>query len=154
MSTSTNKHSITDPFDLQRFLSAQEGVFDNALRELQAGRKTSHWMWFVFPQFDGLGHGGMARRHAIRSLAEACAYLRHPLLGARLLACTLAVNSVAGRGAHQIFGSPDDMKFRSSMTLFELVPGADPAFSVALEKYHAGQRDAATLGLIEASAAG
>ncbi|MCF8199299.1 MAG: DUF1810 domain-containing protein [Sulfuritalea sp.] len=153
MSTSINSNS-TDPFDLQRFLSAQEGSIDDALRELRAGRKTSHWMWFVFPQFDGLGSSGMARRYAIKSLAEANAYLQHPLLGARLLECTQAVNGVAGRSVHQIFGSPDDMKFRSSMTLFERVPGADPAFSAALEKYYAGQRDAATLRLIDASTAG
>ena len=153
MSNSTNGNP-SDPFDLQRFLSAQEGRIDDALRELRTGQKTSHWIWFVFPQFDGLGHSGMARRYAIRSLTEASAYLQHPLLGARLLACTLAVNSVAGRSAHQILGSPDDMKFRSSMTLFESVPGADAAFSAALEKYYAGQRDVATLRLLEASAAG
>ncbi|MCF8150055.1 MAG: DUF1810 domain-containing protein [Burkholderiaceae bacterium] len=138
-----------DPFDLQRFLSAQQGIIVGALRELRAGRKTSHWMWFVFPQLAGLGSSGMARRYAIGSLAEAEAYLRHPLLGARLLACTQAVNSVTGRTAHEIFGAPDDIKFRSSMTLFERVPGTEAAFSVALDTFYAGRRDSATLGLLD-----
>ncbi len=143
--------AAADPFDLRRFQTAQEGIYDEALHELHTGRKRSHWMWFVFPQFDGLGSSDMARRYAIKSLAEASAYLRHPQLGARLLECTRAVNGIDGRDAHQIFGAPDDMKFRSSMTLFEQVPGADAAFGVALDKYYAGQRDAATIRLLAAA---
>lgn len=139
----------SDPFDLGRFLEAQRGVYEDVLRELRGGLKRTHWMWFVFPQVSGLGSSGMARRFAIGSLAEAQAYLQHPVLGARLLECTQAVNALAGRTAHQIFGSPDDMKFRSSMTLFERVPGANAAFSAALDNYYGGQRDAATLQLLE-----
>lgn len=147
MHISTDSDSA-DPFDLQRFTSAQESIVDDALRELQAGQKRTHWIWFIFPQLDGLGHSGMARRYAIKSLAEACAYLQHPLLGARLLDCTRAVNALTGRTAHQIFGSPDDMKFRSSMTLFEKAADSETAFSLALDKYYGGERDAATLRLL------
>lgn len=143
--------AAADPFDLRRFQTAQEGIYDDVLEELQAGRKRSHWMWFVFPQLDGLGGSGMARRYAIKGLAEAGAYLRHPQLGARLLECTRTVIGIDGRTAHQIFGSPDDMKFRSSMTLFERVRGADAAFSVALDRYYAGHRDAATIRMLEAA---
>ncbi|MCX4198386.1 DUF1810 family protein [Methylobacterium organophilum] len=109
---------MTDTYELGRFVAAQEGVYPRALAELQAGDKRSHWMWFVFPQIAGLGASPMAQRYAIGSLAEAEAYAAHPVLGARLRACTAAVNAVAGRSAHAIFGSPDDLKFRSSMTLF------------------------------------
>lgn len=141
-----------DPFDLQRFVAAQDGIHDAVLRELKAGQKRSHWMWFVFPQLAGLGRSGMARHYAIRSLDEADAYLRHALLGARLLECTRAVNGIAGRSAHQIFGSPDDVKFRSSMTLFEQVASADSTFAAALDNYYAGQRDPATLELLRSGA--
>jgi uncharacterized protein (DUF1810 family) len=147
----TAKDGGSDPFELGRFLEAQSGVYADALRELRDGLKRSHWMWFVFPQVSGLGSSSMARRFAIGSLAEAHTYLRHPVLGVRLLECTQAVNGLAGRTAHQIFGSPDDMKFRSSMTLFEQVPGANAAFSLALDKYYGGQRDAATLQLLESA---
>lgn len=145
----TGQDSVSDPFNLDRFVEAQRGVYDDALGELRGGLKRTHWMWFVFPQISGLGSSSMARNFAIGSLAEAQTYLRHPVLGARLLECTQAVNGLAGRSAHQIFGSPDDMKFRSSMTLFERVPGANAAFSTALDKYYGGQRDAATLQLLE-----
>jgi uncharacterized protein (DUF1810 family) len=109
---------MADPYDLQRFVDAQAGVFETALAELTAGRKRSHWMWFIFPQLRGLGASAMARRYAISDLEEARAYLAHPLLGPRLRASVEAVNQVAARSAHEIFGSPDDLKFRSSMTLF------------------------------------
>lgn len=137
-----------DPFDLERFVEAQAGNHAQALEELRAGRKRSHWMWFVFPQFDGLGMSSTSRHFAIRSLEEARAYLRHPVLGPRLLECTKAVNALAGRTAHEIFGSPDDVKFRSSLTLFELVSGEDAVFTSALEKYFAGERDDRTLELV------
>jgi uncharacterized protein (DUF1810 family) len=140
---------VQDPFDLARFVAAQEGVYEQALAELKSGTKRSHWMWFVFPQLEGLGRSSTARLYAIRSLAEARAYLEHPLLGPRLLECTAAVNALRARSLRQIFGAPDDMKFCSSMTLFELVAGAGSEFSIALEKYCSG-RDAATLRLLEA----
>ena len=137
-----------DPFALSRFLAAQEGTYEDALRELAAGQKRSHWMWFVFPQIAGLGTSPTAQRYAITGLAEARAYLEHPVLGARIVESTGAVNKVEGRSALQIFGSPDNLKFCSSMTLFERVAGPGSAFSSALDKYYAGKRDAATIRLI------
>lgn len=134
-------------FDLYRFVEAQERVYAEALAELRAGRKQSHWMWFIFPQFDGLGTSAMSQRYAIRSLEEARAYLRHPVLGPRIAECTDAVNAHEERTAHEIFGSPDDRKFRSSMTLFELAAGPDSPFSAALEKYFSGERDGRTIDL-------
>ncbi len=107
-----------DPFDLQRFVSAQNPVFEAVCDELRRGRKESHWMWFVFPQMRGLGHSAMATRYGISSQAEAEAYLHHPVLGARLRECTRLVNQIQGRSIDEIFGSPDNMKFRSCMTLF------------------------------------
>ena len=141
---------MDDPFDLRRFVEAQDGVIDTALAELRRGRKASHWMWFVFPQVAGLGHSPMARRYAIRSRAEAEAYLAHPLLGPRLTECASAVLSVEGRSAHDVFGSPDDMKFRSSMTLFAEVAPDRAVFRDNLLKYFGGQADAATEGRLEA----
>ncbi len=121
---------------------------DAVLRELAAGRKTSHWMWFVFPQIAGLGRSEMAQRYAIASREEAVAYLAHPILGPRLLECTSLVLGVEGRTAHDIFGSPDDMKFHSSLTLFDAVSPGDNPFSAALAKCFGGSRDAATLNLL------
>jgi uncharacterized protein (DUF1810 family) len=143
----------SDPFDLARFVWAQEGVYEHAVQELRSGRKRSHWMWFVFPQVVGLGYSSTARRYAIRSLAEARAYLEHPMLGSRLVECTRVVNGLQGLSAHQIFGYPDDRKFCSSMTLFELVAGSGSDFAIALDRYYAGRRDAATVGLLEAGPA-
>ena len=141
-----------DPFDLERFVRAHAGVYERALAELAAGEKRTHWMWFVFPQLAGLGHSATAQHYAIRSLAEARAYLTHPLLGARLRDCTRAVNGVQGRSVHAIFGPPDDLKFCSSMTLFERAAGANGGeFAAALDKYYAGRRDAATLALLAAA---
>lgn len=134
-----------DPYDLQRFVAAQEGVWERALAELQAGAKRSHWMWFVFPQIEGLGHSAMARRYAISGLEEARAYLAHPLLGRRLLACTTAMNDHEGKSARTILGQPDDVKFRSSMTLFAAAGPGEPAFAEALARYFGGERDPATL---------
>ncbi|QGY01142.1 DUF1810 domain-containing protein [Methylobacterium mesophilicum SR1.6/6] len=134
-----------DAYDLSRFIAAQEGVFPRALAELQAGEKRSHWMWFIFPQIAGLGSSPMARLYAIASLDEARAYLGHRLLGPRLRACTDAVNAVSGRSVHAIFGAPDDMKFRSSMTLFNAAAPDEPSFAAALAQYFAGSPDPLTL---------
>ena len=136
---------------LQRFLDAQDGVYATALAELRAGRKRSHWMWFVFPQIAGLGHSSTAAYYAIADLAEARAYLAHPLLGARLAECAEALLGVTGRTAHEIFGSPDDLKLRSSMTLFAQVAGPDSVFRRVLERYYGGEADARTLDLLASS---
>ncbi len=136
---------MNDEYDLQRFVQAQDGVYEQVLRELRAGRKTSHWMWFVFPQIEGLGYSSMAQRYAISGRAEAEAYLRHPVLGPRLWECTALVNAVEGRTLHEIFGSPDDMKFRSSMTLFAACAEDAVVFQAALDKYCDGVGDTLTL---------
>lgn len=130
--------------NLDRFVEAQEPVHARALDELKAGRKQSHWMWFIFPQIAGLGRSAMAQHYAIQNLAEARAYLAHPLLGARLRECTQATLNSEGKSAHDIFGSPDDFKFRSSMTLFDLA-SPNGIFRSALEKYFSGDLDALTL---------
>ena len=132
-------------FDLERFVAAQAGVYGEALAELERGRKQSHWMWFVFPQIEGLGRSETARYYAIASLAEARAYLDHPLLGPRLLQCTRTVLGHRDRPAEAIFGSVDAVKFRSSMTLFETAAGDPGPFAAALEALYAGARDPATL---------
>jgi uncharacterized protein (DUF1810 family) len=140
-----------DPHNLQRFLQAQEGVYETARAELTAGEKRSHWMWFVFPQIAGLGFSSMAQRYAISGLDEARAYLAHPVLGPRLRECTTLVNAVQGRSLGQIFGSPDDMKFHSSVTLFARAaddPNGD--FKAALKKYFNGREDAATISRLSA----
>ena len=134
-----------DLFDLARFVAAQASVIDTAMAELQAGTKRSHWMWFVFPQIGGLGSSPMAIRYAIKSLAEAQAYATHPLLGARLRDCTARVVSHGGRSARAVFGPPDDMKFRSSMTLFARAAPDEPLFSTALATFFDGKPDEATL---------
>jgi uncharacterized protein (DUF1810 family) len=138
----------SDPHDLARFVDAQVDDYDEALAEIKAGRKTSHWMWYVFPQIDGLGFSSMSRRYSIKSLDEARAYLDHPVLGPRLLACVEAALSVDGSSAYQIFGSPDDMKLKSSATLFASVTPPGSVFARLLDKFFAGERDGKTLGLI------
>jgi uncharacterized protein (DUF1810 family) len=125
----------SDPYNLQRFITAQDRVYEEVCDELRAGRKRSHWMWFVFPQLKGLGHSFMAELYAISSLEEAEAYLRHPILGARLKECTRLVNQIDDSTVDQIFGYPDNLKFRSSMTLFVQVPGDNQIFKDALQKY-------------------
>ncbi len=135
---------MDDPFDLQRFVAAQAATYDRARAELQAGRKRSHWMWFVFPQIAGLGHSAMAVAFAISSLAEAQAYLAHPVLGPRLRDCTQLVNRVEGCSIGDIFGSPDDIKFRSSMTLFSRATADNAVFLQALQKYFGGETDRLT----------
>jgi len=135
----------TDPFDLQRFAAAQAPVFETVLRELRNGRKASHWMWFVFPQIAGLGSSPMALRYAIGSLDEARAYLAHPLLGPRLKACVDILLGLEGRSAHAIFGSPDDMKLRSCLTLFAAAAPDEALFRKALDRFFDGHPDRATL---------
>lgn len=130
--------------DLQRFVEAQADIYPTALGELRNGRKRTHWMWFVFPQIAGLGHSAMARHYAIASRGEAEAYLAHDVLGPRLRECTQATLAVPGSTAHAIFGSPDDVKFRSCMTLFDAVAPND-VFEQALARFYGGQRDPATL---------
>ncbi len=140
---------MADPHDLARFVSAQDGVHDRALEELRAGAKRSHWMWFVFPQIDGLGSSPMARRYAIRSPAEARAYLAHPLLGPRLHEAVEAALASGVKDPVRLFGRPDDMKLRSSLTLFrETAP--DPApFDAALARFFGGEPDPRTLELLQ-----
>ncbi len=133
---------------LQRFIEAQQGVYDRALAELRAGAKRSHWMWFVFPQIAGLGRSGTARFYAITDLAEARAYLADPVLGARLRACTEAVLAVEGRTALAIFGSIDTLKFRSCLTLFAEAAGPGSVFERALVKYFDGEPDPQTLAIL------
>ena len=135
---------MDDPFDLQRFVAAQAPVYAQVTAELAAGRKRSHWMWFVFPQLKGLGRSAMAQHYGIASPAEARAYWAHPLLGPRLAQCTGLVLAIDGPSVHEIFGSPDDLKFRSCMTLFAQATG-EPLFTRALEKYFGGEADPRTV---------
>jgi uncharacterized protein (DUF1810 family) len=134
-----------DVFDLERFIAAQDPVYGRVIGELRQGRKQTHWMWFIFPQIAGLGRSAMAELYAIRSLDEARAYLAHTLLGGRLRECTRLVLDVEGRTISQIFGNPDDLKFRSSMTLFAR---EEPLFQHALDKYFGGEADTATRTLL------
>ena len=134
-----------DDDDLQRFVQAQEPRLDDVFAELAAGRKRTHWMWFVFPQLRGLGHSQMAWHFGLKSRDEAAAYLAHQVLGPRLRDCVERVLAIDGRGAHAIFGSPDDLKLRSCLTLFREIDGVDGVFGRALAKYFDGEPDAATL---------
>jgi uncharacterized protein (DUF1810 family) len=139
---------MEDPYDLQRFVAAQAPVYDEVRAELRRGRKTSHWMWFIFPQIAGLGHSLMAQRYAIASLNEARAYLAHPLLGPRLRECAALVTAVEARPLRAILGAPDDLKFHSSMTLFARASDNDPVFAAALGKYFAATPDPETLKIL------
>jgi uncharacterized protein (DUF1810 family) len=136
-------------FDLERFVAAQQGIYPQALAELKRGRKQSHWMWFVFPQLAGLGRSETARFYAIASAEEARAYLAHPLLGARLRECAAAVLAHRGRGAEAIFGPVDAVKLKSSMTLFAAVAAGPAPFAAMLDAFFGGERDAATLALVD-----
>ena len=133
---------------LERFLSAQDGVYSTALAELRAGRKRTHWMWFIFPQLRGLGRSAMAERYGIVSVTEAREYLIHPILGPRLKDCVEAITPLRDRTLHEILGSPDDLKFRSSMTLFAMVDPEAPLFRTALDRWCDGMLDPATLSLL------
>ena len=138
---------MSDPHDLERFVGAQAPVIAEVLHELRGGRKRSHWMWFVFPQLRGLGTSAMAQRYGIASLAEARAYLAHPVLGPRLLACCALMLQVQGRGAQAILGSPDDLKFRSCCTLFALAAPHEPVFQQCLDRFYGGLPDPRTVAL-------
>lgn len=135
---------MSDPFDLERFIAAQAGSYDDALAEIRRGAKRSHWMWYVFPQVAGLGHSAMAQRYAIDSLDEARAHLDHPLLGARLRECVAALDGLTGTTAERVFGGIDAVKLRSSLTLFE---AAGAPFGSTIERWF-GERDSATLRLL------
>jgi uncharacterized protein (DUF1810 family) len=134
-----------DPYDLQRFVTAQEPVMDRVRAELRRGRKASHWMWFVFPQVAGLGSSPTAQHYAISGLDEARAYLAHPVLGPRLVECARLAAAVEGRSAREVFGSPDDLKLRSSMTLFARAAPDEPAFAAVLDRFFDGEPDPRTL---------
>jgi uncharacterized protein (DUF1810 family) len=139
---------MADPYDLARFVRAQERDYEQAMSEIRNGRKRSHWMWYVFPQFDGLGLSVTSRQYAIKSVAEAEAYLRHPLLGPRLLASCEAVVGLEGHSAFDVFGSPDDMKLRSCATLFAFVSPAGSVFERLIDRYFGGEPDDKTLRLL------
>lgn len=136
---------MDDPYGLRRFVEAQASLYAQVCEELREGQKKSHWIWFIFPQIAGLGASATAQRFAISSLAEARAYLAHPILGPRLIECTNLVNRIEGRNARQIFGTPDDLKFRSSMTLFAEAASDKAVFEEALGKYYGGEADRLTL---------
>jgi len=137
-----------DPYSLGRFIQAQEDDYEQALSEIRSGRKRSHWMWYIFPQYDGLGSSATSQRYAIRSLAEAEAYLHHPDLGPRLLECAEAALAVEGKSASEVFGFPDDMKLQSCATLFAHVSPSGSVFERLLDKYFRGERDDKTVHLL------
>ena len=139
---------VEDPFNLNRFVLAQHDDYERALTEIKNGRKRSHWMWYIFPQLDGLGSSSMAQRYAIKGADEARAYLAHPVLGSRLLACAEAAVANAGNDATEIFGSPDDLKLRSSATLFACVCAEDSVFHRLLLKFYPGGPDMTTIRLL------
>jgi uncharacterized protein (DUF1810 family) len=147
---SHQRSSPADTFNLQRFVDAQAPVYDAVVDELRAGAKRSHWIWFIFPQLAGLGRSPTAARFAISSLAEAQAYLDHDILGARLRECTHLVNSIEGRSVDDIFGWPDNLKVRSSMTLFAHATPDNAEFMGLLEKFYGGEQDPATVALLSA----
>ena len=141
-------HTTGDPYDLGRFLQAQEGDYERALAEITSGRKRSHWMWYIFPQFDGLGFSSTSKRYAIKSIDEAKAYLTHPVLGPRLMKCAEAALGVENQTATAIFGSPDDMKLKSCATLFAQVLPPGSVFERIIDKYFLGKSDGNTLRLL------
>ncbi len=140
---------MNDPFDLERFVTAQNPVYDQVCAELRNGRKEGHWMWFIFPQLRGLGHSAIAKKFGIASREEGGAYLAHAVLGPRLRECSRLVNLIEGRSVSQIFGYPDDLKFRSSMTLFASVATDNQVFTDALKKYFDGERDPLTIDQLD-----
>ena len=148
MIDSHEPRAADDPHDLSRFLRAQDTGYEQALSELRAGLKQSHWMWWIFPQFHGLGASSTSQHYSIKSVTEARAYLAHPVLGPRLLACAEAVLHVEGRSATEILGSPDDLKLRSCATLFACVSSQGSVFERVLDKYYRGERDDSTLRLL------
>jgi uncharacterized protein (DUF1810 family) len=149
--TSKNFDGVEDPYDLNRFVQAQKTVYEQALSEIKNGQKRSHWMWFIFPQFNGLGFSSTSRTYSIKSLAESRAYLNHPVLGARLIECAEAALGVGERSANQIFGSPDDQKLKSCATLFASISPAGSVFDQLLDRFFQGERDSKTLRLLNES---
>src|SRR5688500_6360482 len=143
-----------DPFGLLRFLQAQDEAYEQELSEIRSGRKRSHWMWYIFPQFDGLGSSVTSRRYAIKSVAEATAYLDHPVLGQRLIECAEAALGLEAQSAFTVFGSPDDMKLRSCATLFASVSAPGSVFERLLDSYFQGERDEQTLRLVRQAPGG
>lgn len=141
--------NASDTIDLNRFITAQESIYDNVLTELTSGRKRTHWMWYIFPQIDGLGHSSTSKHYAIKSIAEARQYLNHPVLGTRLLECAEAVFAIEGRSISEIFAYPDNLKLKSSMTLFACVADQCSVFARILDKYFDGERDVLTLQTLE-----
>ena len=148
MPSSNDPRTSGDPYDLTRFVRAQEHDYAQALLEIRSGKKRTHWMWYLFPQIDGLAFSSTAKHYSIKSVAEAKAYLDHPILGPRLLECAEAVVRVEGRSATEIFGSPDDLKLRSCATLFACVSPRNSVFDRLLTKYYRGERDGKTLQLL------
>ena len=140
--------AANEPPDLKRFLDAQEGVYEQALSEIREGRKRSHWMWYIFPQYDGLGFSSTSQRYAIKSAAEAMAYLRHPVLGPRLIGCCKAALEIEDRSAYELFGSPDEIKLQSCATLFSAVSPVGSVFEQLLTKFFEGKSDEKTLRLM------
>lgn len=145
---SSRTGNTDDPHDLNRFVLAQENDFERALSEIAGGKKRTHWMWYILPQFDGLAFSATSKHYAIKNIEEAKAYLRHPILGPRLLQCCEAVLRVKGKSAAEIFGSPDDIKLKSCATLFASVSQAGSVFERLLDQYYQGERDAKTLKLL------
>ncbi|WP_444943154.1 DUF1810 domain-containing protein [Microbulbifer sp. ZKSA006] len=143
---------MAQSFHLERFVTAQEGSYERALSELHGGHKHSHWMWYIFPQVSGLGHSATSEHFAIKTLDEARAYLEHPLLGPRLKACCEVLLQLKGDSAYQIFGSPDDMKLKSSMTLFSIADPSNKLFAQVLEKYYEGKKDLRTFEILKVPA--
>lgn len=140
-----NPNDPADPYDLKRFLEAQEDCYEEALAQIRSGQKRSHWMWYIFPQYDGLGFSATSKRYAIKSIAEAKAYLLHPILGARLVECMETAASITERSASEVFGSPDGLKLQSCATLFSTVVPAGSVFELVLDKFFRGSRDEKTL---------
>lgn len=149
MANASGTNGNDDPFDLNRFLHAQEGDYERALSEIRSGCKRTHWMWYVFPQIHGLAFSAVSKRYSIKSIEEARAYLQHPLLGARLLECAEAVVGIEGRSIAEVFGSPDDLKLRSSATLFASISPSGSVFDRIIEQHYHGVPDARTLQLLE-----
>jgi len=148
MTSSSDPRSSDDPYDLTRFVRAQENQYEQALSEIRSGRKRTHWMWYIFPQIDGLALSSTSKHYSVKSLEEAKAYLEHPILGPRLLECAEAVVRAEGRSATEIFGAPDDLKLRSCATLFACVSPRNSVFDRLLTKYYRGERDGKTLQLL------
>jgi uncharacterized protein (DUF1810 family) len=147
--TDVDEFADEDPYELDCFVQAQERDYSQALNEIRGGRKRSHWIWYIFPQFEGLGSSSMSRRYAIKSIDEAEAYLSHPVLGPRLVECCEAALQIEGKSAYEIFGSPDDMKLRSCATLFACISPAGSVFHRLLDKYFEGKQDDKTLDLLD-----